>query len=520
MGTTKMEKENLPSGSDLIALGAKPGPRFGALLTQARTAMQSGQTWESVSTQLRNQIEEENSRVPVRIEMRSAPLPIPMAAVPKTDEEHRNMAAAVARMEEVTRCPRVSKAALMPDACPTGSQFGSIPVGGAIAAENAIIPAAHSADLFCSMWASFLPQGGNTPKWEKLLDQMSEITRFGPYLRRETEILPHQILEEIPWGNPFLRGLEEKARLGLGTQGDGNHFAYLGEAPLNDALLAGLASTERSDIGLSNLENEKSRASHLTALVTHHGSRNFGAIVYKRGILAAITQTNGQKSELGDIPQNLCWLDLSTQEGRDYKEALFWVGRWTQANHEVLHRAFSQATGLPILAAFGNEHNAVWENPQNPEEILHGKGATPAWNTREGKPQIGVIPLNMASPILLTTGAANPTYLGFSPHGAGRNRSRSETMAAYKNPETKEIIKDKLEGALQSATKGILVRWWNGKADLSETPLGYKNPQEIKEQIKAFKLAHVFAEISPRASIMAGEILAPWKKKKKTKAEI
>ncbi len=35
----------------------------------------------------------------------------------------------------------------MPDACPAGAGEAVIPVGGAIAVKNAIIPAAHSADV-------------------------------------------------------------------------------------------------------------------------------------------------------------------------------------------------------------------------------------------------------------------------------------------------------------------------------------------------------------------------------------
>ena len=36
----------------------------------------------------------------------------------------------------------------MPDACPSGGGRATIPVGGGIEVENAIIPGAHSADIF------------------------------------------------------------------------------------------------------------------------------------------------------------------------------------------------------------------------------------------------------------------------------------------------------------------------------------------------------------------------------------
>lgn len=511
--------ENLPTGKDLIALGAKPGPSFKIFLEQARNAVSSGKAWESVKADISLAMQKEYARQPVRVELRKAPLQIPVAADPKTEEEEKNVEASLTKMKEVSLCPKVSQATLMPDTCPTGGEFGSIPVGGAIAADNAIIPAAHSADLFCSMSATFyLQPQGKSPVWKEILQTLAGVTRFGPFLRREGEELPHQILEEIPWNNPFLNGLEDKALFGLGTQGDGNHFAYLGEIPFSEAFLNGLRSTKTLDRHIQALEHSVGTGRHgsnLTALVTHHGSRNFGAMVYKRGLEAAVDQTNGPKGEKGTIPKNLCWLDLDTPEGQAYQEALHWVGLWTRANHQVIHREFGLKADLIPLTGFGNEHNAVWSDPQNPTRILHGKGATPAWDTKEGNPQIGIIPLNMASPILLTLGKGNPTYLGFSPHGAGRNRSRTETLAPFKDPVSKKLNEEMAEEALSKTTQGILVHWWSGKPDLSESPLGYKNPQEIKAQIESFGLAHTFAEISPRACIMAGEILSPWKKGKK-----
>ena len=510
-----MQKQ--PNGRDLIQLGAKPGPEFGKFLAQAQAEVQGGQSWEVVKVRLRNQIAEENAKIPVQVLLRNTPLQVTVAADPQSKEEESNVQTALEKIKEVSRCPKVTQATLMPDTCPTGGEFGSIPVGGAIATDNVIIPAAHSSDLFCSMYATFFAPQGNT-NWQELLDSLANTTRFGPFLRRKGEELPHEVLQEIPWNNPFLKGLEEKAILGLGTQGDGNHFAYLGETPLNENFLDGLRATKTLDPEIQGLETILGKGNHhLPTLVTHHGSRNFGAIVYKRGLLAAEEQTNGPKGKLGKIPKNLCWLDLTTPEGQDYQTALHWVGRWTRANHQVIHRAFAQANALPALAAFGNEHNAVWSDPTQENRILHGKGATPAWKTQAGDPQIGIIPLNMASPILLTLGAGNPNYLGFSPHGAGRNRSRTETMAPYRDPITKEVLTEKVQKALEESTRDILVKWWSGTADLSETPFGYKDPHQIKAQIQDFGLAHVFAEVSPRACVMAGEILAPWKQGKKTK---
>jgi hypothetical protein len=61
-----------------------------------------------------------------------------------------------------------------------------------------------------------------------------------------------------------------------------------------------------------------------------------------------------------------------------------------------------------------------------------------------------------------------------------------------------------MKQAMAAATKDISVRWWHGKPDVSETPIGYKPPDQVKAQIQQFGLAHLVAEIQPLGSIMAG----------------
>ncbi len=201
-------------------------------------------------------------------------------------------------------------------------------------------------------------------------------------------------------------------------------------------------------------------------------------------------------------------------EGQSYWEAPQYVGRWTRANHEVIHHGFLNALGHnQPLAAFGNEHNFVWRRDDG--LYYHGKGATPAWKDRSGRPLLGLIPLNMASPILICLGADNDRLLGFAPHGAGRDRSRSALMRDYRNEQGGQDTR-RIHEAITEATRGIEVEWWYGKPDLTETPLGYKSADTIIDQIERFELGHVCGRIQPLACIMAGDPgPAPWKKHKK-----
>ena len=207
------------------------------------------------------------------------------------------------------------------------------------------------------------------------------------------------------------------------------------------------------------------------SLVTHHGSRGLGAQVFARGHKAAMRETG----KIADgIPDAAAWLDATTPEGQDYWEALQYVSRWTKANHESIHARFLERSGAIPVTAFGNEHNFVWKRG---ETYLHGKGATPAWKDEAGRPLLGLIPLNMAAPILVTLGRDNREFLSFAPHGAGRNQSRTATMREFHkaNGDTDEKA---VERAVAAATKGLDIRWYYGKPDLSESRLQTRRPGE------------------------------------------
>ena len=68
---------------------------------------------------------------------------------------------------------------------------------------------------------------------------------------------------------------------------------------------------------------------------------------------------------------------------------------------------------------------------------------------------------------------------------------------------------------MAESTSGLDIRWFYGKADISETPIGYKPAAQVKEQIERFNLAQVIAEIQPLGCIMAGDSgPPPWIRRK------
>jgi RNA-splicing ligase RtcB len=246
-------------------------------------------------------------------------------------------------------------------------------------------------------------------------------------------------------------------------------------------------------------------------LVTHHGSRGLGADVYKRGQKAARAWCDENAK---NIPDSAAWLPYDSPEGRAYWDALQYVARWTRENHAQIHAAFLRRIGQRGLVQIGNEHNFVWKRG---DSFFHGKGATPAWKDEQGRPLLGLIPLNMAREILMVLGSNNDDYLSFCPHGAGRNLSRTAMLRPYKDADG-ELDPARVQQVLAETTAGLDIRWFSGTPDLSESPLGYKDATKVKAQIDRFQLANVVGEIQPQGCIMAGEAPEPhWQRARREK---
>ncbi len=102
------------------------------------------------------------------------------------------------------------------------------------------------------------------------------------------------------------------------------------------------------------------------------------------------------------------------------------------------------------------------------------KGATPAWKDDEGRPLLGLIPLNMAEPIFGDARAGQRKNIS-----ASRRMEPAEIAAELRRcviSEKKggEYDKEAIAKEIADSTCGLDIRWFHGKADLSESPIGYK----------------------------------------------
>ena len=387
-----------------------------------------------------------------------------------TSDEVANLESLRLTMNELMKTPTVLTGAIMPDACPTGD-LGQIPVGGVVVTENAIHPAMHSADVCCSVMTTNL--GKVDPK--SVLDMAMLTTRFGPGGRKEhggwgNLLYDNKYLTDAILGNYFTKDYIEKAAMHLGTQGDGNHFLFVG------------ISEETGD----------------THLVTHHGSRGFGASVYKKGMHSA--EKFRKILSPNTMPKN-AWIPYDDIEGQLYWEALQIVREWTKLNHEVIHNKIANKLRVNFIDRFWNEHNFVFKDGT---KFYHAKGATPLDNkfVPDSTNGLRLIPLNMSQPILVVKGDATEQNLGFAPHGAGRNMSRTEHKRRNANRTQEQIF--------AKETEGLDVRFFSGKIDISELPSAYKNARVVQDQMKQFGLGEVVDRIMPYGCIMAGEQVRNW----------
>ncbi len=457
------------TGATLIGWGYKPGPAFPELIERARALTEQGAAPDAVRAQM---LAETPLPRPQRSLHDAGAIPFAERIEAEGPDELDNIEKVRATMRAVMRTPTVEAGAVMPDACPAGP-VGTIPVGGVVAARNAIHPGMHSADICCSVMLTDL--GAADPK--AVLDAAAAVTHFGngsrPQGRRFTVSL--DLLDAFR-ANPFLNSprILRAAQEQMGTQGDGNHFLFVG----------------------------RSRSTGRTAVVTHHGSRGVGGLLYKAGMEVAERFRRELSPET--LPQN-AWIPADSEEGRAYWEALQLVRRWTKANHNAIHQATVEGARANPAERFWNEHNFVFERDGL---FLHGKGATPAWSSYAADAAgLTLVPLNMAEPVLVVRGSDNPAALGFSPHGAGRNMSRTEHRRrnGHLTP----------EAMLARETAGLDIRFHAGAIDPSELPSGYKKAESVVRQIECFGLASIEDYIDPVGCIMAGDEPAPWRTKAK-----
>jgi tRNA-splicing ligase RtcB len=369
---------------------------------------------------------------------------------------HDTDAASVDQMRRACALPISVRGALMPDA-----HLGyGLPIGGVLATAGAVIPYAVGVDIACRMKLSVwdLPTTG-LDNGDHLARAIESETRFGLgacFSQRRR----HPVMDENWDVTMVTKRLKDKAWSQLGTSGSGNHFVELGVLEL-----------EAPDLGLD--------AGRYLALLSHSGSRGVGNAVARHFSELAM----GLHPELPRELRHLAWLDLDSESGHEYWEAMQLMGHYAAANHELIHRHVAARVGAEVISGVENHHNFAWlEVHDGREVVVHRKGATPA-----GEGVLGVIPGSMATPAYVVRGAGDEDSLRSAAHGAGRRMSRKQAKKRYRWSDVTELLRSRKIRLLS--------------AGLDEVPMAYKDIDEV--MAAQADLVRPIARFQPRLVKMA-----------------
>ncbi len=366
------------------------------------------------------------------------------------------------QMKTAMKLPIAVAGALMPDA---HMGYG-LPIGGVLAADNAVIPYGVGVDIGCRMCLSVFPiPATEFKKHEKAFEKsLIDNTIFGTggawNQSQNHEVIENPLFNELP----MLRDLQKKAAKQLGTSGSGNHFAEFGIADFpNDDRALGI------------------KAGQYVALLTHSGSRALGANIAKYYTQAAMRQRR-----LPDFARHLAWLRLDESQGAEYWAAMNLAGDYAAACHHTIHRKIARELKTQHTVRVENHHNFAWKErlADGTEVIVHRKGATPA---KEG--ELGIIPGSMTAPGYIVRGKGNATAINSAAHGAGRKMSRSDAKQSITN------------SALRNMLEENGVKLFGGGLD--EAPHAYKDIELV--MAAQTDLVDVLGKFMPKIVRMAGE---------------
>jgi tRNA-splicing ligase RtcB len=323
--------------------------------------------------------------------------------------------------------------ALMPDAhLGKGATVGSV-----IPTLGAIIPAAVGVDIGCGMMAVRTQYTVDDVRGELSMlhaaISASVPLSAGNYNDVITETAAARISElELMGGIDQAQQVAAGWRHQLGSLGSGNHF-----------------------IEVSLDEDER------VWLFLHSGSRGVGNKLAGKHIRIAQEQCAQRWIRLPDT--DLAYLVEGDAEFDAYLDALRWAQRFAFLNREeMMDRVlgcFARFMDADVQQAqrINCHHNYTAQERHFGKTVwLSRKGAIEA---SEGT--LGLIPGSMGAASYVVAGKGNRLALNSSPHGAGREYSRSAARKRF----TREDLDERMRG----------IAWGNSNAFLDEHPSAYKD---------------------------------------------
>ena len=347
--------------------------------------------------------------------------------------------------------------ALMPDA----HQGYGMPIGGVIATDSAVIPAAVGVDIGCGMIATetdipaerFADMAFRRAFQEKLKERIPVGEGVS---HRETQ--NWEGFEEYTANNGMRSNLwpSKLDRMSLGTRGGGNHFIELQKS-------TSLNGNGDPDGGAK------------VWLMIHSGSRNLGKRIEEHYHKIANRLCTRFRVPLAD--PDLAFLPIEEADGHYYFTDMLFALRYAKENRRRMMEAMKETVAefvpeVNFLRTIDIHHNyAACEEHFGKKVFVHRKGATSA-----KLDEIGIIPGSMGTASYIVRGLGNPDSFMSCSHGAGRRMSR---IAASTTLTVEEC---------DQAMDGIVCERWHkykgygkakGRLDLSEAPQAYKDIESV-----------------------------------------
>jgi tRNA-splicing ligase RtcB len=333
--------------------------------------------------------------------------------------------------------------ALMPDAhLGKGATVGSV-----IPTLGAIIPAAVGVDIGCGMIAVKTRfAASDLPSDRRALREaiegaipLSAGVANRAITRRHTQERVDELRADAEAAGFDPADRAARWELQLGTLGSGNHF-----------------------IEVSLDEDDQ------VWLFLHSGSRGVGNKIAQRHI--AIAQRLCRQWWI-DLPDpDLAYLVEGTDEFDDYIRELRWAQKYALLNRaEMMDRVaacFGDWTGVDEVERVEEincHHNYTSREKHFGKDVwLSRKGAIDA---SEGT--MGLIPGSMGTRSYVVVGKGNPVALNSSPHGAGREYSRTRARKAFTQDDLRVAMGD--------------IEYRDTAAFVDEIPAAYKDIDVIME---------------------------------------
>ena len=270
----------------------------------------------------------------------------------------------------------------------------------------------------------------------------------------------------------------------LGTIGSGNHFVEIGQI---------------QKLFLEDVAKDWGVEEGLTYVLIHSGSRGFGHQVCQDTLNTFIKK--GYHEGLPD--RQLVCAPIQSQDGQTYLSAMAAAANFAFNNRQqILHevrQAFQKVCSIPpheIKLLYDICHNiAKFETHEGKRVCVHRKGATRAYGPgaeelmplfkKTGQPVL--VPGDMGRASYLLVGLGNPLTFCSSCHGAGRARSRVQSLKSWKGKNLFEHME----------RQNVLVRATSSRTIAEEMPDAYKDVDMVVEAVEEAQLANRVARLRP-----------------------